>query len=74
MVVTLANGTALTADYVIVTAPLGVLKEGTIQFSPPLPAAKQEAIKNMVRTISTQAALSAMQAVPSGCPRQDNVV
>jgi monoamine oxidase len=46
--VTLANGTELTADYVIVTVPLGVLKEGAIKFSPPLPADKQAAIRNMV--------------------------
>jgi hypothetical protein len=46
--VTLANGTELTADYVIVTVPLGVLKEGVIKFTPPLPADKQTAIKNMV--------------------------
>lgn len=47
--VSLANGTELTADYVIVTVPLGVLKEGTIKFTPPLPAEKQTAIRNMVR-------------------------
>jgi monoamine oxidase len=46
--VTLANGTELTADYVIVTVPLGVLKEDVIKFTPPLPADKQTAIKNMV--------------------------
>lgn len=47
--VTLANGTNLTADYVIVTASLGVLKNGSIAFSPALPADKQAAIQNMVR-------------------------
>ena len=30
--------------HVIVTVPLGVLKKGSITFSPPLPAAKQAAI------------------------------
>lgn len=44
----MANGTQLTADYVIVTASLGVLKEGVIKFDPPLPADKQAAIKDMV--------------------------
>ena len=33
------------ADYVIVTVPLGVLKEGSITFDPPLSQAKQNAIK-----------------------------
>ena len=43
------KGKKFTADYVIVTVPLGVLKAGSISFSPPLPAAKQNAIKEMVR-------------------------
>lgn len=38
----------MTADYVIVTVPLGVLKEGGIKFSPQLPPAKQAAIKHLV--------------------------
>jgi hypothetical protein len=46
----MGNGTKLTADYVIVTVPLGVLKQGSIGFEPPLPADKQDAIKSMVRT------------------------
>jgi Flavin containing amine oxidoreductase len=32
---------------VLVTAPLGVLKKGSITFSPPLPARKQEAIERL---------------------------
>lgn len=36
-----------TADYALVTLPLGVLKRNTVQFSPPLPAAKQQAIKRL---------------------------
>lgn len=52
VVVSLANGTQLTADYVIVTASLGVLKEGVIKFDPPLPADKQAAIKDMVREMT----------------------
>lgn len=35
------------ASHVIVTVPLGVLKAGTISFSPPLPDVKQEAIDNL---------------------------
>lgn len=51
--VTPAKGEKLTADYVIVTVPLGVLKAGSITFSPPLPTAKQAAIKDMVRVYCT---------------------
>jgi polyamine oxidase len=35
------------ADYVIVTVPLAILQQERIAFSPPLPAAKQLAIKRM---------------------------
>jgi monoamine oxidase len=35
------------ADFVIVTIPLGVLKNNTVTFSPPLPAAKNTAISNV---------------------------
>ncbi len=35
------------ADYVIVTVPLGVLKKGSIEFNPPLPATKQTAIEKL---------------------------
>lgn len=38
------NGQVSEADYVIVTAPLGVLKNNSIQFTPALPAVKQNAI------------------------------
>lgn len=34
-------------DTVIVTVPLGVLKQGSITFSPPLPAEKQSAIESL---------------------------
>ena len=37
----------ITADRVIVTVPLGVLKAGTITFDPPLPEAKRDAIKRL---------------------------
>jgi monoamine oxidase len=47
--VTLATGEALVAPYVLVALPLGVLKEGSVGFEPPLPAAKQAAVNNMVR-------------------------
>lgn len=40
------NGIDLTADYVIVSVPLGVLKKGTIKFHPELPMNKKNAIEN----------------------------
>jgi monoamine oxidase len=41
------NGTSTEADYVLVTVPLGVLKNNTIQFLPALPVAKQNAIQKI---------------------------
>ena len=35
--ITLADGTSIAADRVVVTVPLGVLKAGSIEFDPPLP-------------------------------------
>lgn len=36
-----------TADRVVVTVPLGVLKAGTVTFDPPLPAEKQQSIRRL---------------------------
>lgn len=41
------NGTFSEADYVVVTVPLGVLKNNQIEFLPALPAAKQNAIQRV---------------------------
>lgn len=41
-----ANQEIIEADYVLVTVPLGVLKKGTIIFTPALPQEKQAAIAN----------------------------
>lgn len=41
------DGESVEADRVILTAPLGVLKEQTIQFDPPLPQWKRDAIRRM---------------------------
>ena len=38
---------AYAGDAVLVTAPLGVLKKGSIRFSPPLPERKLGAIQRM---------------------------
>lgn len=41
------NGNISEADYIIVTVPLGVLKSEKIQFVPPLPSYKQNAIQKI---------------------------
>ena len=41
-----ANGNSIEADYVIVSVPLGVLKNNSIAFTPTLPVEKQNAIQN----------------------------
>jgi monoamine oxidase len=41
------NGTTSEADYVLVTVPLGVLKNNSIQFTPALPSAKLNAIQKV---------------------------
>lgn len=43
----MTNQGAFTADYAIVTLPLGVLKRGAVTFSPALPANKQAAVERM---------------------------
>lgn len=45
--VILENGEKLKADKVVVTAPLGVLKDRAIQFIPDLPQWKQDSIKRL---------------------------
>lgn len=45
--VELVGSTTIAADAVVVTVPLGVLKAGDIEFSPPLSQAKRQAITNM---------------------------
>lgn len=45
--VTLQNGTCLEADHVVCTLPLGILKTDTVQFDPPLPAAKRDAVQRL---------------------------
>lgn len=42
-----ADGTMMEADHVLVTVPLGVLKAGSIAFSPPLSARKLRAIDQL---------------------------
>ena len=47
VVATTASGASFEADRVVVTLPLGVLKNGLVSFSPPLPAAKRQAIADL---------------------------
>jgi len=42
-----ADGETYTADYVLVTLPLAILKKNTVAFSPPLPASKLQAIRTL---------------------------
>lgn len=41
------DGRSLPADYVVVTVPLGVLKESELRFEPPLPEFKRRAIREL---------------------------
>lgn len=45
--ITCEDGEVIDADKVILTVPLGVLKEQTIQFDPPLPDWKQDAVSRL---------------------------
>ncbi|HKP59327.1 MAG TPA: NAD(P)/FAD-dependent oxidoreductase [Polyangiales bacterium] len=45
--VTIKGGTQFTANHVIVTVPIGVLKAGTITFAPALPSQKTGAIQRL---------------------------
>ena len=45
--ITTNDGETFSADRAVVTVPLGVLKAGDIDFDPPLPASKQEAIAEL---------------------------
>ncbi len=47
VVVECENGDAIEADYVVNTIPLGVLKYGSVEFDPPLPTWKSDAIKRI---------------------------
>jgi hypothetical protein len=47
VVVECHNGEKIEADEVVLTTPLGVLKEGSIKFNPPLPEWKNDCIKRM---------------------------
>lgn len=45
--ITLEDGKSVDADYVINTIPLGVLKHGNVEFQPPLPPWKTQAIERL---------------------------
>ena len=50
--VTLTDGTKLSARYAICTFSLGVLQNDDVQFNPPLPEWKVEAIQSMTMVIN----------------------
>lgn len=41
------DGESFTADYVLVTLPLAILRQNSVVFSPPLPDSKLRAIQNL---------------------------
>ncbi|CAN8098839.1 unnamed protein product [Discula destructiva] len=45
--ITLEDGKSIDADYVVNTIPLGVLKHGNVEFQPPLPTWKTQAIERL---------------------------
>ena len=56
--VTLQSGITLEADAVVCTIPLGVLKEGSVTFDPPLPLPKQLAIQQLGSGLFNKCALT----------------
>ncbi|KAJ6506609.1 hypothetical protein C8R45DRAFT_894127 [Mycena sanguinolenta] len=54
VIVTLANGTRISADYAISTFSLGVLQNDDVVFEPVLPMWKQEAIQSMTMATYTK--------------------
>ncbi|KAJ6528935.1 amine oxidase [Mycena capillaripes] len=54
VIVTLANGTRISADYAISTFSLGVLQNDDVVFEPVLPMWKQEAIQSMAMATYTK--------------------
>ena len=52
VVVTNQHGDTLEASYVIITVPLTVLRDGDIDFNPPLPQSKVVAAKNLSMEVS----------------------
>ncbi|KAK9453869.1 flavin-containing amine oxidoreductase-domain containing protein [Dipodascopsis uninucleata] len=45
--IVLESGETITADRIVCTVPLGVLKSGAIEFDPPLPEKKQKSINDL---------------------------
>jgi hypothetical protein len=52
VVVTNQHGDSLEASYVIITVPLTVLRDGDIEFDPPLPPLKVQAAKHLIMEIA----------------------
>jgi monoamine oxidase len=62
--VSTVSGTVSRAQFVIVTAPLGVLKEKSIHFSPPLPSEFVDALNTRFFSFSSAARHAATARVP----------
>ena len=50
--VTLTDGTRLTAQYAICTFSIGVLQDDDVQFDPPLPKWKAEAVHSLTMVLT----------------------
>ena len=48
----LEDDSTVEADYIVSTIPLGVLKQGNVEFDPPLPAWKSEVTVNVAVTMT----------------------
>jgi Flavin containing amine oxidoreductase len=59
--VTLQSGITFEVDAVVCTIPLGVLKDGSVTFEPPLPMEKQNAIQNLGSGLLNKCALTFAQ-------------
>ena len=66
------NKGAFEADYVVVTAPLGVLKASKIAFAPPLPETKQRAIDGLAMGVLNKVFLRFPEVFWN--PKRDNIV
>lgn len=69
VIVTLANGTRISADYAISTFSLGVLQNDDVVFEPVLPMWKQEAIQSMTMVRAGLSPITNGLELMSGRPR-----
>ena len=58
------DGETFTADYVLVTLPLAILRQNSVMFTPPLPAAKLQAIQNLGVGVMEKVSLHSLVTAP----------